>query len=166
MKKHLANIITGLRITGSIALLFFSVSSREFRAIYLLCGFTDMIDGTVARKTNSISEFGSKLDTVADLMFFTVSLIKVLPCIILPMWLWIWIGVIAIIKIANIVLSFVFRKKFAALHTVLNKAVGLLLFLLPLTLRFIEPIYSFAAVCAIATAAAVQETRYIGKNKR
>ena len=27
-----------------------------------------MIDGTVARKTGTVSEFGSKLDTVADLI--------------------------------------------------------------------------------------------------
>ncbi len=38
-----------------------------------------MIDGTVARKTGTESEFGSKLDSTADLMFVTVCLLKLLP---------------------------------------------------------------------------------------
>ena len=78
MIKNVANILTGFRILGSILLFFFPVFSEAFYGIYLLCGFSDMIDGTIARKTNSTSEFGSKLDTVADLVFVAVSLIKLL----------------------------------------------------------------------------------------
>ena len=43
------------------------------------------------------SEFGAKIDTVADLAFVTVSLIKILPVIHMPVWLWIWGGVIALL---------------------------------------------------------------------
>ena len=82
MIKQIANIITGLRILCSILLLFFPVFGAGFYIIYLLCGFSDMIDGTVARKTNSISEFGSKIDTIADLVFVAVSLIKLFPIIL------------------------------------------------------------------------------------
>ncbi len=53
MKKHLANIITGLRIVGSLVLLFFDVLSFPFYITYLLCGFSDMIDGTIARKNGN-----------------------------------------------------------------------------------------------------------------
>ena len=60
----MANIITGIRILCSIAILFCPVPSPAFYVLYLVAGFTDMIDGTVARKTNTVSEFGSKLDTV------------------------------------------------------------------------------------------------------
>ena len=122
-----------------------------------------MVDGTVARKTNSVSEFGTKFDTVSDFIFFAVSLIKLLSVIHIPKWIWVWIVVIAIIKITNIVLGFVCRKKLVALHTVLNKTTGLLLFLLPPALQFIEPRCSFAVVCIIATIAAIQEFRYIIK---
>ena len=38
-----------------------------------------MIDGTIARKTNSVSDFGSKIDTAADLV--AVSFVKLLPTI-------------------------------------------------------------------------------------
>ena len=103
MTKHIANILTGCRILGSILLLFFSAFSVAFYIIYLFCGFSDMIDGTIARKTNSISKFGSQLDTIADLIFVVASMIRLLPVIHFPQWLWIWCGMIAIIKIGNII---------------------------------------------------------------
>ena len=62
----MANIITSIRILCSIALLFCQSLSPTFYLLYVVAGFTDMIDGTVARKTNTVSEIGSKLDTVAD----------------------------------------------------------------------------------------------------
>ena len=161
MTKYLANILTGCRILGSILLLFFPAFSLGFYIIYLLCGFTDMIDGTVARKTNSQSPFGSQLDTMADLVFVAVSLCKLLPAIHLPGWLWIWGGVIAVIKISNIICGYVSKKQFVSLHTLMNKVTGLLLFLLPLTLSFVELKYSSMVVCLIATCAAIQEAVYV-----
>ena len=111
MKKHLANIITCLRIIGSLALLLFDATLFPVYITYSLCGFSDMIDGAIARKTNSVSSFGSKLDTAADIVFMAVCAVKLLPMISLPLWLWIWISVITIIKFANLVLGFVCRKK-------------------------------------------------------
>ena len=157
MKKHLANITTGLRIIGSVVLLFFDVPSLPFYITYLLCGFSDMIDGAIARKTNAVSIFGSKLDTVADAVFMAVCAVKLLPMINSPVWLWIWIAVIALIKVTNIVWGFVRKKQLVDYHAVLNKITGSLLFLLPFTLQFIEPMYSFAVVCMIATIAAIKE---------
>ena len=164
MAKHLANILTGCRILGSILLLFFPAFSVAFYIIYLFCGFSDMIDGTVARKTNTTSKFGSQLDTVADLVFVVVSLFKLLPEIYIPRWLWIWGSVIAVIKISNIVWGYVSNKQLLSLHTIPNKLTGLLLFLLPLTLSFIEVQYSSVVVCSIATFAAIQEAVYIAVN--
>jgi len=160
MIKHVANIVTGCRILGSVLLLFFQVFSVEFYILYIICGFSDMIDGTIARKTNSTSELGAKIDTAADLAFVTVSLIKILPAIHIPGWLWIWGAVIAMIKIGNIVWGYISRKQFLSLHTIMNKITGLLLFLLPLTLSFAELKYSSIAVCSIATFAAIQEWIY------
>ena len=116
-----------------------------------------MIDGTIARKTNSTSKFGSQLDTVADFIFVVVSSIKWLPEIHIPGWLWIWGGVIAVIKISNIIWGYVSKKQFISLHTIMNKITGLLLFLFPLTISFMELLYAAIAVCFIATFAAVQE---------
>ena len=161
MRKQTANIITSSRILCSICLLFFPMFSVSFYILYLFCGITDMVDGTIARKTNSDSEFGAKMDTVADFVFVAVSLIKLLSTIHIPGWLWTWVSVIAIIKIGNIIWGYVSKKQFTSLHTIMNKVTGLLLFLLPLTLSFVELKYSSLVVCSIATFSAIQERVYI-----
>ena len=157
MIKQIANIITGFRLLGSVLLLCFPAFSDAFYMIYIICGFSDMIDGTIARKTNSASELGAKIDTTADLAFVTASLIKILPALNIPQWLWLWGGVIAMIKIGNLIWGYVSKKQFISLHTILNKITGLLLFLLPLSLPWVELKYSAMAVCSIATFAAIQE---------
>ena len=159
--KHIANIITGSRIVFSIALLFFPPLSSAFYVLYAAAGLTDMIDGTVARKTNTVSAFGAKLDTIADFIFVAVCLIKLLPILDIPVWLWVWIAVIALIKVINIVSGVVMHKKLTAVHSVMNKVTGALCFLLPLTLSFIELKYSAIVVCSIATFAAIQEGHFI-----
>ena len=161
MKNQIANIITGSRILCSILILFCPVFSVWFYATYLLCGFTDMVDGIIARKTNTISEFGARLDTVADFVFVVVSLIKLLPSIHIPIWLWIWGIVIAVIKISNIISGLIYKKQLISVHTIMNKITGLLLFLLPLMLHFIDIKYSSLLVCSIAIFSAIQERQYI-----
>ena len=161
MTKHIANILTGFRIFGSVLLLFFPAFSLDFYIIYILCGFSDMIDGIIARKTNSTSEFGSRLDTTADFVFVVVSLFKLLPAIQIPQWLWIWGGVISVIKISNIMWGYIFKKQFISLHTIMNKVTGLLLFLWPLTISFVELKYIAVTVCSVATLSAIQEGFYV-----
>ena len=157
MKKHIANIITASRIVLSLPLLFLPLSSAWFYALYLLCGLSDMVDGTVARRMGSASEFGARLDTVSDFVFMIVALIKFVPYLNIPTWLWIWIGVIAMMKLGNATWGFVRTKKLISPHTVLNKVTGLLLLLLPMIISFIEPTYTLPFVCAVATAAAIHE---------
>ena len=161
MTKHIANILTGFRIFGSILLLFFPAFSLNFYITYILCGFSDMIDGIIARKTNSTSEFGSRLDTTADFVFVVVSLFKLLPAIQIPQWLGIWGGVISVIKISNIIWGYVSKKQFISLHTIMNKVTGLLLFLWPLTISFVELKCIAATVCSVATLSAIQEGFYV-----
>jgi len=157
----MANVITSVRIICSIALLFCPVLSPAFYVFYIIAGVSDMADGTVARKTGTVSEFGSKLDTVADFVLIIVCLIKLIPVIHLPAWLIVWIIIIAAIKAINLVSGYVMRKEIVALHTVMNKVTGVLLFSLPLILKIIDIKYSGAVVCTVATFAAVQEGHLI-----
>jgi CDP-diacylglycerol--glycerol-3-phosphate 3-phosphatidyltransferase len=157
MKKQAANCITICRMFGSILLLFFPVFSLPFYGLYLFCGISDMVDGTIARKTEAESELGARLDTVADFVFVAVSLIKFLPALDIPKWLWGWMAVIAVIRIGNMIFGWIFSRKVIALHTILNKLTGFLLFLLPLSLYFIELKYSAVVVSVVATVSAVQE---------
>ena len=165
MKKHIANIITGSRIVLSLPLLFIPLTSAWFYALYLLCGLSDMIDGTVARRMGSASEFGARLDTGSDFVFMFVCAVKILPILRLPIWLWVWIVLIAFAKILNIALVFIAKKKLISVHSVLNKITGFALFLLPLTLNFVEATYSVLAICVLATVAVAQEV-YLAKRER
>ena len=120
-----------------------------------------MIDGMVARKTNTVSEFGSKLDTMADFVLVVVCLIKLIPILNITIWVYVWVVIIAFIKVINVVSGYVVQKKFVAAHTVMNKVTGAVLFIFPLTLLIIELKYSAVVVCLFATFAAVQEGHYI-----
>ena len=162
----MANIITIIRILCSIAILFCPVFSMAFYSLYITAGVSDMADGWVARQTNTASNFGAKLDTVADVIFVIVCLIKLLPVMKIPVWLYVWVGVIALIKVINIVSGYVVQKQFVAIHSVMNKVTGILLFALPLTISFIDLRYSAAVVCIIATFAAVQEGLFIRTKRK
>ena len=157
----MANAITCGRIAFSIALLLSTPLSPCFYVLYILAGFTDVLDGLVARRTNTVSEFGAKLDTGADFVFVVVCLVKLLPVMDVPVWLYVWIGIIAVIKIINIVSGYVVQKRFVSVHSVMNKVTGVLLFVLPLTLSFIDLKYSATVVCVFATFAAIQEGHFI-----
>ena len=165
MKKYIANIITGSRIVFSLPLLFISLSSAWFYILYLFCGLTDMIDGAIARKTGAVSKFGAKLDTVADLVFMFVCSIKILPLMHIPVLLWVWIIIVALIKIFNIALVFIRKKKLISIHRILNKTTGFTLFFFPLSLTFVENNYSVVTVCVLATIAVIQEIYFIAKGQ-
>lgn len=161
----MANFVTSLRIIFSIAMLFCSAFSPAFYVLYLSAGFTDMIDGAIARKTNTASDFGSRLDTVADFVFIVASLVKLVPVLDIPTWIYIWVGVIAVIKLINVISGFIVQKQFVAVHSVMNKVTGLLLFILPLTISIIDLKYGGAFVCSLATFSAIQEGHFIRTNR-
>ena len=161
MKKQIANIITSCRILGSIGLLFCPVFSDGFYVLYLFCGLTDIVDGSIARKTGAVSSFGARLDTVADFLFVIASFVKLVPVIRIPVWIWGWAAVIAVVKLVNLVWGSTQMKQMPSLHTIANKATGLCLFLLPLTISFVDLRYTAPVVCVIATIAAIQEGYYI-----
>ena len=161
----MANVITGLRILVSVAFLFCPVFSPIFYVMYLIAGLSDMADGIIARKTNSVSEFGSRFDGVADFVFVVVCLIKILPVIDIPIWLYVWTALIFFVKIINIISGLARQKRFVAVHSTMNKVTGVLLFVLPLTLSIVPLIYTGITICTVATFAAIQEGYFIGIGK-
>ena len=155
----MANTITFFRMAAGIVLLLCPVFSPAFFVLYIAAGLSDMLDGFVARKTDTVSELGARLDTMAVLL--VVCLIKLLPILRIPAWLYGWIGIIAFIKVANIISGFTAQKKLVTVHSVMNKATGALLFLMPLTIPAVPLKYSAIVVCAVATFAAIQEGQFI-----
>ena len=149
------NVISVLRIAGSISLLFCDVRGWPFWSLYVLGGLSDIIDGWLARKLHAESKTGAILDSVSDIVFVACCTISLLPVLEIPMWLWIWAGVIVIIKIVNQISSLVVCKRFCFPHTLANKLTGFLLFLMVPTMFWSMIPISIAAV--LATFAALQE---------
>ena len=160
--KHLPNTFTALRIAGSIGLLFCKVAGWQFWTLYVFCGISDMIDGWLARKLKAESKAGSILDSIADLLFVACCAIQLLPTMSIPPWLWIWAGIIVIIKIVNQIIALTRIKQLCLPHTIANKLTGFLLFLAVPTIRW--SIIPVTIVTAIATYAAIQEGHSI-RNK-
>ena len=157
--KHLPNVVSVLRIAGSVGLLFCDVTGWAFWVIYAFCGISDMVDGWLARKIHAETRAGAVLDSVADIIFVACCAIRLLPVLEIPTWLWIWAGVIVFIKIVNQVSALIVYKRFCFPHTAANKLTGFLLFLaVPAVFWSVIPI---AVVAAIATFAAVQEGHFI-----
>ena len=158
---NLANGITFLRILCSVAILFCMPLSPPFYVLYAVAGLSDILDGWIARKTNTATKFGAKLDAFADIFFTAVVLIKLLPILELPVWMIVWIAVIALIKLVNIVIGFVRHHTLTAVHSVINKVAGVLVFILPFTIPIINIQYTAPFVCIVATVAAILESRTV-----
>ena len=161
--KHIPNIISALRIIGAFCLLFSRPASAAFWVIYGLCGVSDMVDGYLARRLHAESKTGAVLDSVADICFVACCAIKLISVLQIPSWLWIWAGLIVIIKIINQISALVAYKRLCFPHTLANKLTGLLLFIaVPLVFWSIVPI---AIVAGVATFAAIQEGHFIRTRK-
>jgi len=139
--RYLPNIITCVRIAGTIGLLFIEPMSLAFYIVYTVSGLSDMLDGFVARKLNVSSAFGARLDSVADLLFYTVMLIRIFPVLwaILPYGIWIGVGIVLVIRIMAYITATVKYRQFAAQHTYMNKITGGSVFLVPYIIK--TPMY-------------------------
>ena len=156
---QLPNIITLLRIAGSLGLLFYDVMGVAIWIIYGLCGISDLVDGWLARKLKCVTRTGALMDSLADICFVACCAWKLLPIFELPQWLWLWAGVIVVIKVVNQLSALVMYGHCCFPHTFANKITGFLLFItVPMTFWSIIPI---AIVAAIATFSAVQEGHFI-----
>ena len=157
--KHLPNVISAFRIAGALGLLFCNVAEWPFWVLYALCGISDMVDGWLARRFHAETETRAILDSVSDLVFVACCAIRLLPVLAIPVWLWIWAGVIVFIKMVNQISALVVCKRFCFPHTKANKLTGFLLFLaVPTIFWSVIPI---TIVTVVATLAAIQEGHYI-----
>lgn len=156
MKKHLANIVTLSRVVGAVALFCMNSISQAFLSVYVFCGFTDLIDGPIARKMNSSSELGATLDTVGDVLTY-LALTKILvKQKAVPLWILIWIISAGILFGGCALVS---KKRFDKLylpHTYLGKIFGGSVFVLPIMMQFMPGKVWMAVICSIATVHAAE----------
>lgn len=158
-KWNIADTITASRIAGSLCLIFLSPGSLGFFAVYTLTGLTDALDGWLARKTGSASPFGARLDSIADLLFYTVMLIRLMPLLwaALPVQIWYAVAGILLLRLSAYCVAAVKYRRFASLHTWLNKLNGGAVFPLPYILAVSSGVAYSWALCALAGAASLEE---------
>lgn len=151
MKKHIANIVTLSRVIGAVVLFCMKTISTSFVVVYVLCGFTDLIDGPIARKTNSSSALGASLDTIGDVLTY-LALTKVLVMQrLVPWWILVWILSAGVLFGACAILSKHRFKKLYLPHTWLGKIFGASVFVLPIAMQFMPGEVWMAVICSIAT---------------
>ncbi len=155
----LPNCITMLRIVGTMCLLFTEPLSTSFYIVYTLCGISDVLDGMIARMTKKTTELGSKLDSTADLLFYTVTLLKLIPLMLskLRHILWYMVGIVLAIRLAAYFIAAIKYHKFASLHTYANKVTGFSVFTIPYMIQLFDAFIVCSVVCAIAGIASIEE---------
>lgn len=158
-RLNAADIVTFLRMAGTLLLVPLQPFSTSFFLLYALTGLTDVLDGRIARLTRTASDFGAKLDSIADLLFYVVMLFRVYPSLwnTLPGSIWYAVAGIVILRISAYLVASVKYRRFASLHTYLNKLTGIVVFLVPFSLSTRYAAVFCWIVCSIALAASVEE---------
>ena len=154
-----ADFVTLLRMAGTLALPALRPLSPAFLWIYALTGLTDVLDGWIARKTKTASPFGARLDSIADLRFYAVMLLRVFPALwqLLPGGIWYAVAGILAIRVSAYLVAAVKYRLFASMHTYLNKLTGLAVFAIPFLLPTGYAAVYCWGVCLVAAASAMEE---------
>lgn len=158
-KWNTADSLTLVRMAASLLLFFLPLRSVGFFVAYTLAGLTDALDGWLARKTGTASEFGARLDSMADLLFYGALLFRLFPVLwqTLPTDVWYAVAVILLVRLAAYITAAVKYHRFASLHTRLNKLTGAAVFLLPYVLAVSNGIIYCRAICILAFFASLEE---------
>lgn len=158
IKKELLtipNILGFYRLLMFPVILYFILSGKEnLFAIFLVINLlTDVADGIIARQFNMVTEFGAKLDSMADnftyllafLGLFVFKLADFLPHIASFVF---WF----ILMISTVIVSLIKFKRFSSFHLYSFKIGGYIqgaFFILLFTVGFITPIYYFMVIWGI-----------------
>lgn len=144
------NKLSFIRIIFSLLLFFTKPLSYLFFIIYLICSISDVLDGYVARKYNLVTDFGAKLDSIADMTMFLSLIIVLLPVLNFTLEIYVLILIIVILKIASAIYCYIKFEKLSTIHSYLNKITGLLIILIPVLLIFAPSENLIAIICIIA----------------
>ncbi len=155
----LPNCITCLRIAGAAALLAVEPFSAAYYILYTLCGISDVADGTVARRLKITSSSGALLDSIADLVFYSSLLLRLVPHLFgkVSVFVWYFAGAVVLVRIAAYTVAAVKYRRFASVHTFLNKATGFSVFCTPYLILFLDKTAVCAAVCTVGLLASFEE---------
>lgn len=109
--KHIPNALTILRFILIPFIIIYIVQDKYLEAfIYLtLSGITDILDGTIARKFNFITNFGKLVDPLADKMTQVAILVTLALKDVIPMWILMVVFIKEFVMVAGA--SFLYGKE-------------------------------------------------------
>lgn len=131
MFKNLPNVLSVSRIFLAISLFFIPVMSVPFQVIYVLTFVTDMLDGNIARLTNTTTELGASLDSFADIFFLAAFLFLVFPWMEPSMVLVIMAIVIVVAKLVSFLWVKIATGTVHTFHNIISKVGFFGLMILP-----------------------------------
>ena len=137
MNKNVPNYISASRILMTLILIACLENKMFFLPLYIVAAFSDVLDGYLARKHKITTELGAKLDSAADIFFYIVIIVYLginhadvimdkIPFIIS----------IFAIRLIVIAVGYWKHSKLVLMHTILDKSLGVLVFLTPLFFSF------------------------------
>ena len=136
--RYLPNVITASRFVFALLLVFTIPLSAMFWVFYSLAAATDLIDGPIARKLKASTNFGSALDTSADIFFLICIMVCVFPILEVSAQSYILIGVVFLFKIISLSYAYVKFKTVVSYHTYLIKFLALFIFTFPFWILFLD----------------------------
>ena len=155
--KHLPNLITLSRSVSAIAMIPIHSFSWVFYAVYTYCDVSDVLDGFLARTLHCNDERGTRLDSVSDIIFYSVTAFKIFPALYskLTPLTWCSIAATALLRVISYAASAIKYRRFASLHTYMNKLTGFFVFTVPyiIFLPFAESACMIISVVAVLAAA-------------
>ena len=152
-----ANLLTLARIPLALGLLAVPPLSPAFFLLYVLSGVTDMLDGPVARRTQTESRIGARLDSLADAVFLAAVLYRLLPVLHLSRYVLWALTLICFLRCGAWLIGYRKYRRFAALHTIANKVTGVALFFTPCLLLWFPSHVLCTALCLLAGLSAGEE---------
>jgi len=132
--KHIPNALCIIRFILVALLIPLSFVSENISilmlTLFLIAGFTDMIDGTIARKIKgATSNLGAELDSMADMFMVVVAVFFIVPH--MQIWRYFQLAIIIalVFKLMSAVPGIIKHRKVFFLHTLSNKVLGFILFI-------------------------------------
>ena len=168
---NIPNILTVFRLIliPVFVSIFFSHCSNSLLysiIIFLLAGLTDFLDGYLARKYNLVTKTGIVLDPLADKLM----LITVLTCLVINMYIPIWVLIIIAAKEIFMIFCGIFLyKKGTVIHSnIFGKASTIFFYISIFILVFNESLGVFLLYVSVATAliALINYSIIYTKNKK
>jgi len=138
--RFIPNILSLARIPFSIAMVFLGKYPNVFIGFYAVAGILDVLDGLLARRFHWESKLGAKLDSVGDITFLVCAVIAAFAALRgqlkFETYIYIAVGVIASVRVSNLVLTRVRFGQWGTIHNLSAKYAAFpIFFVIPVCIK-------------------------------